>query len=103
MNLFGSDLISDLILFGSYFKIQNLSVMLVAALTNSSVKNQALHFLFKTTDGDLDLVSSYEVADILLCDSLAISEAISDWSSSIRSQQSQCFSTIDHMLISSQN
>ena len=53
--------------------------MLVASLTNSSVKNQVPHFLFKTVDGDLVLVSSYEVADILLCDSLAISEAISDY------------------------
>ena len=46
--------------------------MLVAALTNSGVKNQVLHFLFKTVDGDLVLVSSYEIADILLGDSLAI-------------------------------
>ena len=46
--------------------------MLVASLTNFGVKNQVLHFLFKTADGDLVLVSSYEVADILLCDSLAI-------------------------------
>src|SRR5713226_3327668 len=53
--------------------------MLVAALTNSGVKNQVPHFLFKTADGDLVLVSSYEVADILLCDSLYISEAISDY------------------------
>ena len=51
--------------------------MLVAALTNSGVKNQVLHFLFKTADGDL--VSSYEVADILLRDSLANLEAISDY------------------------
>ena len=39
--------------------------MLVAALTNSDVKNQVPHFLFKNTDGDLVLVSSYEVSDIL--------------------------------------
>ena len=74
--MFRSDLLSNLILFGSYFKIQNHLVMLVAALTNSGVKNQVPHFLFKTDDGDLVLVSSYEVADILLFDSLAISEAI---------------------------
>ena len=82
MNLFGSDMILfgfDLILFGSNFKFQELSVMLVAALTNFGVKNQVPHFLFKTTDGDLVLVYSYEVADILLCDSLAISEAISGY------------------------
>ena len=68
MNLFRSDLISDLILFGSNFKIQDPSVMLVATLTNFGVKNQVPHFLFKTVDGDLVLVFSYEVADILLCD-----------------------------------
>ena len=79
VNLFRSDLHYDMILFSSYFKIQDLSIMLVAALTNSGVKNQVPHFLFKTADGDLVLVSSYEVADILLCDSLDISEAISDY------------------------
>ena len=62
MNLFRSNLHSDMILFGSYFKIQELLVMLVATLTNSGVKNQVSHFLFKTVDGDLVLVSSYEVA-----------------------------------------
>ena len=73
VNLFISDLISDLILFGSNIKIQEISVMLVAALTSSGVKNQVQHFLFKTADGDLVFVSSYEVADSLLCDSLSIS------------------------------
>ena len=53
--------------------------MLLASLTSSAVKNQVPHFLFKNVDGDLVLVSSYEVADILLCDSLSISEAISDY------------------------
>ena len=79
VKLFRSDLHSDMILFFSYFKIQELSAMLVASLTNSGVKNQVPQFLFKTTDGDLLLVSSYEVAHILLCDSLDISEAISDY------------------------
>ena len=65
LNLFRSDLTSDMILFGSYFKIQNPSVMLVASLTNSGVKNQVPHFLFKTVDRDLVLFSSYEVADII--------------------------------------
>ena len=40
MNPFIFDLLSDLILFGSNFKIQEISFMLVAALTNSSVKNK---------------------------------------------------------------
>ena len=51
--------------------------MLVAALTNSGVKNQVPQFFFNFTAGDLVLVSSYEVADILFYDSLAIYEAIS--------------------------
>ena len=68
MNLFIYDLISDMILFGSNFKIQDLSVMLVAALTNSGVKNQVPQFLFKTATRDLVLVSSYEVVDILFCE-----------------------------------
>ena len=38
--------------------------MLVAALTNSGVKNQVPQFLFKTVVGVLVLVFSYEVADI---------------------------------------
>ena len=53
--------------------------MLVVALTNSGVKNQVPQFFLKIVVGDLVLVSSYEVADILFCDSLAISEAISDY------------------------
>ena len=79
MNLFRYYLHYDLILFCSYFKIQELSAMLVAALTNSGVKNQVPQFFFKFTDGDLVLVSSCEVADILFCESLDISEAISDY------------------------
>ena len=47
MNLFGS----DMILFALSFKFQDLSVMLVATLTNSGVKNQVLYFLFKTVVG----------------------------------------------------
>ena len=78
MNLFRSDLLSDLILFSLDFKIQDLSVMLVATLTNSGVKNQVPHFLFKTADGDLVLVSSYKVSDILFYESLVVSEATSD-------------------------
>ena len=43
------------------------------------MKNQVPQFFFNFAAGDLVLVSSYEVADILFCDSLAISEAISDY------------------------
>ena len=42
------------------------------------MKNQVPQF-FKFTDGDLVLVSSCEVADILFCDSLAISKSTSDY------------------------
>ena len=52
LNLFRSDLIYYLILFGSYFKIQKLSVMLVASLTNSDVKNQVQQFFLKIVVGD---------------------------------------------------
>ena len=68
MNPFRSYLIYDMILFGSNFKIQWLSVMLVVSLTNSDVKKQVPQFLFKTAGGDLVLLSSYEVADILFCE-----------------------------------
>ena len=85
MNLFRSDLNSDLILFFSYFKIQELSVMLVASLTNSGVKNQVPQL---TATGDLVLVSSYEVADILFFESLDIFEAISYYGSQAFALQS---------------
>ena len=55
--------------------------MLVVALTNSGVKNQVPQFFFNFAAGDLVLGYSYEVADSLLCDSLAISEDISDYGS----------------------
>ena len=68
VNLFRFDLNSDLILFCSYFKIQEIAVTLVAALTNSGVKNQVPQFFFNFAAGDLVLVSSCEVADILFCE-----------------------------------
>ena len=58
MKLFGSDMIlfgSDLILFGSNFKFQELSFMVVAALTNFGVKNQVPQVFFKI--GSQDLIS----------------------------------------------
>ena len=53
--------------------------MLVAALTNIGVKNQVPQVFFNFPAGDLVLVSSGEVADILFCESLYISESISDY------------------------
>ena len=41
------------------------------------MKNQVPQFFFKFTAGDLVLVSSYEIVDILFCESLDIYEAIS--------------------------
>ena len=40
VKLFRSDLLSDLILFGSDFKIQELFIMPIVSLTNFDVKNQ---------------------------------------------------------------
>ena len=70
-----------LILFGSNFRFQELLVILAVALTNLSVKNQVPQVFFKFVVGDLVLVSSYEVANILFCDSLTIYEAISYYGS----------------------
>ena len=71
MNLFGYDLI-----FGSSFKFQEPLIILVAGLINFGVTNQVPQVFFKLVVGDLMLVSSYEVADIVFCDSLVIYEAI---------------------------
>ena len=51
--------------------------MLVFSLADFGVKNQVPQFFFNFAAGDLVLVSTYEVADILFCDSLAILESIS--------------------------
>ena len=67
MNLFGSNMILfgyDLMLFGSIFKFQEPSIMLVAG-----VINQVPQVSFKLVVGDLMLVSSYEFADIIFCES----------------------------------
>ena len=74
MNLFVSDMI-----FGSSFKFQEPSVILVAGFINFGVTNKVLQVSFKLTAGDLMLVSSYEFVDISICESLIISEAIPDY------------------------
>ena len=51
----------------------------LAALINFGVKNQVPEVFFKFVAGDLMLVSSYEVSDIVFFDSLVISKAISDY------------------------
>ena len=84
MNLFGY----DLILFGSNFNFKYLSFMLAASLTSFGVKNQVLLVFFKFVAGDLMLVSSYEVVDILFFESLIISEAISYYGAQVFSLHS---------------
>ena len=64
MNLVGS----DMILFSSSFKFQELPVMLVAVLINFGVKNQVPQVSFKLVVGDLMLASSYEFDNILFCE-----------------------------------
>ena len=77
MNLFGS----DLILFGSSFKFQDPSFMLVIGLVNFGVTNQVPQVSFKLIAGDLMLVSSYEFVDIIFFESLFSSKAISYYAS----------------------
>ena len=72
MKMFGSDLI-----FYSNFKFQEPSYILVVGFINFGVTNQVPQVSFKLAAGDLMLVSSYEIANILICESLIISEAIS--------------------------
>ena len=80
MKIFGYDIFeSYLILFGSSFKFPKPPVMLVAGLINFGVTNQVPQVSFKLVVGDLMLVSSYEFVDIIFCESLVISEAISDY------------------------
>ena len=59
-------------LFGSIFNFQELPFMLLAALINFGVKNQALQVSFKLVTGDLILVFSYEFVDIIFFGSLVI-------------------------------
>ena len=62
----------DLILFGSCFNFQELSVMLVAALINFGVKNQVPKISFRIYVGDLMSVFFHEFADIIFCKYLDI-------------------------------
>ena len=78
MNLFGSDLFSDLIIFGSGFNIQKLTVFLVTGFINFGVTNQAPQVSFNFVVEDLMLFFSYEIDDIIFCELLDIYEYISD-------------------------
>ena len=70
-----------MILFGSNFRFQEPSVMLVASLTNFGVKIQVPQVFLKFFTRDLVLFFSYEAADILFCESLVIYEYISYYGS----------------------
>ena len=77
MNIFGSDLFYDLIICDSGFNIQELSVLLITSFTNFGVTNQAPQVSFNFVVEDSMLVLSYEFSDIIFCEILDISEAIS--------------------------
>ena len=77
MNLFRSDLFSDLRIFSSSFKIQELTVFLVTSFINFGVTNQEPHVSFNFVVEDSMLFFSYEFADIRFCEISIISEAIS--------------------------
>ena len=79
MSLFGSDLFFDMIIFGSGFNIQELTVLLVTCFINFGVTNQALQVSFNFAVEDSMLVISYEIDDIRFCELFDISESISDY------------------------
>ena len=79
MSLFRSDLFSDMIIFGSSFNIQELTVLLVTGFINFGVTNQALQVSFNFAVEDSMLVLYYEFDDIRFCELLVISKAISDY------------------------
>ena len=70
-------LVPDMALFGSNFKFQEPSVMLVVVLINFGVKNQVTQVSFKIVDEELMLVFSHEFVDIIFFESLVIVEYIS--------------------------
>ena len=77
MNLFGYYLSSDLIIFGSSFNIQELTVLLVTGFINFGVTNQAPQGSFNFVVEDSMLVLSYEFDDIIFCELLDSYEALS--------------------------
>ena len=77
ITLFGSNLFSDLIIFDSGFKIQDILGFLVTGSINFGVTNQAPQVSFNFVVEDSMLVFSYEFYDIRFCEILVIAEAIS--------------------------
>ena len=79
MDLFGYDLITDMIICDSVFNIKEILVLLVTGFINFGVTNQAPQVSFNFVVEDSMLVFSYEFADIRFCEILVIVEAISDY------------------------
>ena len=72
INLFLFVLFFDLIIFGSSFKIQELTVLLVTGFINFGVTNQAPQVSFNFVVEDSMLGLSYEFFDIRFCEILVI-------------------------------
>ena len=72
MNLFGSDLFTDLIILGSCFKIQEITVLLVTGFINFGVTNQAPQVSLNFDVEYSMLVLSYEFSDIRFFELLVI-------------------------------
>ena len=66
-----------MIIFGSGFQIQELTVLLVTGFINFGVTNQAPQVSFNFVVEDSMLVLSYEFADIRFCEILVIPKYIS--------------------------
>ena len=77
MKLCGSDLFFNLIIFGSGFKIQELSKFIITGFINFGVTNQAPQVSFNFVVEDSMLIFSYEFSNIIFCEILVIVEAIS--------------------------
>ena len=76
MNLFRSDLFSDLIIIDSGFKIQELSILRITGFINFGVTNQALQVSNFVVEDPM-LVLSYDFDYIIFYEILVIYEAIS--------------------------
>ena len=81
MNLFGSDLFSNMIIFGCVFSIQYIKVFLVIGFINFCVTNQGPQVSFNFVVEDLMLVLSYDFDDIIFFELLDIYVPISYYGS----------------------
>ena len=79
MNLFIYDLFYNMIIFGSVFNIQELTLLLVTGFINFGATNQAPHVSLSFVVEDSMLVLSYEFVDVRFFELLVICEVISDY------------------------